>query len=342
MLSKFKPLEMSRGDFVSARRYAEVSLQLEPGNAEGVRQMEAVELALDDLDAPIPEPLTREQALTGPHLGKLGAPTLERSIVVVTFNSSRTICECLERVLSTLGPDDELIVVDSASADETVELVGSLFAGDARASLVPLAENVGYAKACNVGILRSRGRHVVALNPDAFAEPGWLDGLCGQLTGSVAAAGPVSDHIAGEQFVGHYLGGRHVNAYDMAKVLAAEQAGRCRDTRLLMGGCLAMRRDVLDRHGLLCEETFLGADDLEISWRLRQLGFRLSVVPSVFVRHVGGASFSTVPRLETRRKVRRSDRALLHRLEAFYGKGRVPSSMELFACDIFAEALARL
>jgi GT2 family glycosyltransferase len=101
-----------------------------------------------------------------------------------------------------------------------------------------------------------------------------------------------------------------------------------------------MQRELLDRHGLLCEETALGADDLELSWRLKQLGYQLRIVPSVFVRHVCGASFATVPSIETRKKVRRSDRALVRRMRAYYGERDLPSSQELFGCDIFAEALA--
>jgi GT2 family glycosyltransferase len=108
-----------------------------------------------------------------------------------------------------------------------------------------------------------------------------------------------------------------------------------------MGVCLMMRRDLLDKHGLLCEMTELGADDLEYSWRMRMLGYELRVVPSVFVHHVGQASFATLPSLEARKRIRQSDRALVHILLAYYDEGNIPSSMELWGCEIFAEALAR-
>jgi len=161
------------------------------------------------------------------------------------------------------------------------------------------------------------------------------------MTEGLAAVGPVSDRVAGLQFVGHYLLGRQARVEDLPATMAAEQAGASRESQMLMGVCLMMRRDLLDAHGLLCEETSLGADDLDISWRYRMLGYKLLVVPGVFVRHVGSASFATLPSLETRKLVRRSDRALLQRLRAYYGEDGVPSSMELFGSDIFAEALSR-
>ena len=332
-------IELSQGNLEAARRHAGLALQLAPGNPEVIAQFEAVELAFDDRLA-LHASVEVINALEGPHIGKLGPASLERSVVVVTFNSTSTICECLERVLRMLGPNDELIVVDSGSTDETPSLVKELFATESNAWFIPQAENLGYSAACNIGILASKGAHIVALNPDAFVSEGWLEALSASLVGDIAAVGPVSDSIAGEQFVGLYLGGRHAHLPDLAKTMAQEQAGVTKSTKLLMGVCLMMRRDLLDKHGLICEETFLGADDLEFSWRYREIGYRLLIVPAVFVRHVGGASFSTVPRIETRKKVRRSDRALIRRLRSYYGDGPLPSSQELFGCDIFAEALA--
>jgi GT2 family glycosyltransferase/tetratricopeptide (TPR) repeat protein len=334
-------VELSRGNLEAARRHASFAMQLAPNNPEVIAQFEAVEVAFDD-QQPLPDSTDLTNVLEGPHVGKLGPASIERSVVVVTFNSSATICECLTCVLRTLGPNDELIVVDSGSSDDTPLLVNELLSGEARATFLPQAENLGYSPACNIGILASKGAHIVTLNPDAFVLEGWLDGMSASFTGDVAAVGPVSDAIAGEQFVGHYLGDRHAHVPDLAKTLAVEQAGKAKPTKLLMGVCLMMRRDLLDKHGLLCEETFLGADDLEFSWRYRELGYRLVIAPSVFVRHVGGASFSTVPRIETRKKVRRSDRALIRRLRAYYGDRPIPSSRELFGCDIFAEALASI
>lgn len=108
-----------------------------------------------------------------------------------------------------------------------------------------------------------------------------------------------------------------------------------------MGLCLTMRRELLDAHGLLREETELGADDLEFSWRYRRLGYELRVVPGVFVQHVGGAGFASVGSLDARKKVRRSDRWLIRLMRAFHGDNPLASSQEQFGCDIFTEALNR-
>jgi GT2 family glycosyltransferase len=317
-------------------------LQLNPGNIDSLRQRQEILLAMDDLLPLHEDPgLNRETVLVGPYAGQLGPASMARSVVVVSFNSAATLEECLRRALGSLGPDDELIVVDNASTDGSREIAESVFAGDPRARLIPLEENIGYARGCNVGILATNGSVIATLNPDAFVEDCWLEKLGEHLTSGVAAVGPVSDSIAGDQFVGHYLGQRRPALSELAGILAREQAGIVRQTKLLMGVCLLMRRDVLDRHGLLYEGAELGADDLEFSWRYARLGFKLLIAPNVFVRHVGGASFSTVDNLETKKRVRRSDRALIRRLKVYYEGQPLPNSTDLWGCEIFDPALAR-
>jgi GT2 family glycosyltransferase/tetratricopeptide (TPR) repeat protein len=334
-------VERSRGNLEGARYHAGLAVQLDPGNLAFGEQLVEIELALDDL-IPLPEYTGGQGAevLIGPHVGCLGPASLDHSVVVVTFNSGRLVRECLTRVLHSLGDSDEIIVVDNASADDTARIVSEVAGTDHRVMFLPQVSNLGYSKACNVGILASRGAKIVALNPDAYVEDCWLERLSEKLTGDVAAVGPVSDMITGKQFVGNFLGGRRPDFEQLAAIMAKEQPDEVEETKLLMGVCLMMRRDLLDKHGLLCEETRLGADDLEYSFRMSQLSYRLLVVPGVFVHHVGGASFATLPKVETRILIRRSDRALLRRLKAYYGDKPIPSSQEIWGSDIFAQAMA--
>jgi GT2 family glycosyltransferase len=122
----------------------------------------------------------------------------------------------------------------------------------------------------------------------------------------------------------------------------AAHAGKTQEVKLLMGFCVALRRDVLDEVGLLCEETELGADDLELSWRLRQMGFTLGIASDAFVHHELGASFAQSPSQEIVRSwVKKSDRFLVRKLAGYYGWNEIPSSRELWDSPIFDEALAR-
>lgn len=153
---------------------------------------------------------------------------------------------------------------------------------------------------------------------------------------SVAAVGPVSNYVAGAQFVGSYLPLEFKGSVEeMAAFMAASQRGITAETKLLIGFCVLIRRDVLERIGLLDEDLFLGSDDLEFSWRARVNGYRLLIATDCFVEHIGGTSFGRSNPDEVRALLADSTAALRKKLESHYGQGLVPSSEELWGCDIF-------
>ena len=151
----------------------------------------------------------------------------------------------------------------------------------------------------------------------------------------------MSDNIGGDQFVGHILGGRHPELDSLGELLASEFKGKTQVTKFLVGICVMVRRETLDKYGLLDEGTELGADDLEFSWRMRMLGLKLVIAQDVFVRHEQGVSFASLPSLERGVRQRKSDAWLVRKLEAYYS-GVIPTSMELWGKPIFDEALHRM
>ncbi len=146
----------------------------------------------------IPEP--------GSHVGRLGPATLAgSSVIVVTYNSKSTIEACLQSVLATLGPHDELIVVDNDSTDGTKQWLTD-FNHSNRMTVVLSERNLGFSAACNRGALLTKGQYITFLNPDTEVNPGWLQGLAARfIDPEVSAVGPVCDHVAGFQFIGFHL-----------------------------------------------------------------------------------------------------------------------------------------
>lgn len=267
------------------------------------------------------------------------------SVVIVTYNSAATIESCLQSVLRTLGEDDEVIVVDNASVDHTVSIVETLARHDKRLTLVPSPKNLGFSEGSNLGIRRSSGEYVILLNPDTYVTPGWLDRMRAHFAaGKVGAVGPTSDYVAGLQKVSLYLPADRISGRtpeQVAEALAAKGHGGV-DTKLLIGFCMMLSRQVLEDVGLLDPELFLGNDDLDMSWRLRQKGYSLRVATDVFVHHVGQVSFNTEPSEKTRRLVQESTDVLARKLVKHYGPGKVPSAMELWGITWFTPSVGIL
>jgi len=129
-------------------------------------------------------------------------------------------------------------------------------------------------------------------------------------------------------------------ADQLGEVMKREFPGQAVETKLLVGVCVMLHRATLERYGLLDENLVLGADDLELSWRLRAAGLQLLIALDVFVHHEGHASFGTRPQEETSKLIASSDAALLAKLKRYYGPG-LPTSNDIWACPIFDEAMNR-
>src|SRR5262245_12933614 len=159
------------------------------------------------------------------------APSPSAAIVVVTYNSASTIDACLDAVARSTPQSHEVTVVDNASTDGTTDRVRAR-----GVRLIANATNRGFSAACNQGIAATGGTHVVLLNPDTEVKPGWLGRMLACFKEDVAATGPLSDFVAGDQKASRFAG---------------KPLGAPKETKLLIGFCLALRRDLLEKHGAL-------------------------------------------------------------------------------------------
>lgn len=262
------------------------------------------------------------------------------SVVILTYNSLRTIGPCFESALRYLGLNDEIILVDNASRDGTADVLRGIAQADPRIRVLLNSENLGFSGGTNVGLRASTGDFVVLLNPDTVVTEGWLARLRQHFDQpDVGAVGPLSDYVAGLQKLELHLpmGSSGQHSYDsVAAHIARANARHAIESRILIGFCMMLRRPVLQALEWLDEELFLGMDDLDLSWRLRKAGFRLLVATDVFVHHEGQVSFKSEPSEKVRALTQRSVDALARKLVRHYGPGGVPTPFELWGIDWFS------
>ncbi len=96
------------------------------------------------------------------------------SVAIVTFNSARYIRRCLEFALSQDYQPLEVVVVDNASSDGTVDVLHQF---EQRVRVIPNSENRGFAGGQNQAIALCRGNWVLALNPDVRLQPDFISNL---------------------------------------------------------------------------------------------------------------------------------------------------------------------
>lgn len=254
------------------------------------------------------------------------------SVVVVTHDSLQTVAPCLESLALHTGPQDEIILVDNASKDETPRFVQEFAkAHPGRLKVVMLRQNEGQARGLNRGLAETTREYVALITPDVQVAEGWLDRLLSRLTADpvVAAVGPVLN-LAGEQDLApsDYEAGLK-GPETLAVRLAERGAGQVREVHHLRGNCLLCRREDLRQLGDLDPELYVGLYNLDLSWRWRQAGRKLLVAADVFVRHWSRVSLTQQALLARKHLAQQSANAWYERLY-WSGGGRVPSLKDLW------------
>lgn len=115
-----------------------------------------------------------------------GAGAVRVSVCMATYNGQEYVAEQIQSILSQLSPEDELIIVDDASKDSTLDVVRRL--EDPRIVLLPSAENKGYVASFEKAVSASRGEYIMLSDQDDIWLPGRVETLVGALQAKDFAA----------------------------------------------------------------------------------------------------------------------------------------------------------
>jgi GT2 family glycosyltransferase len=216
------------------------------------------------------------------------------AIVIVSFDNDDYLAATLESLFDkTRYPNFEVVVVDNGSAPDLLARLGDHALRESRLRLVRNDANVGFARACNIGIAVAReAERIVLLNDDVVLTPGWLGGLLRHLGNERnGLVGPVTNHARGEA----QIEASYTNLDDLdrfAAQRAREHRGETLELPVLAMFCVAARTEVLARVGALDERFTVGMyEDDDYALRLRRAGYRLLCARDVYVHHWGGVSF---------------------------------------------------
>ncbi|MBN8551455.1 MAG: glycosyltransferase family 2 protein [Caulobacterales bacterium] len=224
------------------------------------------------------------------------------SVIIVAYQSKPVLTRCLAQLKAQTFTDFEIILADNGSLDGAARA-----AAKADPSLVFLenGQNLGFAEANNRAARAAKGRWLALLNPDAFAEPDWLERLMAATEGhpdtaaftslQVAADDPTLLDGAGDAMtligLPYRMGYRRPRP---ASLPAGEVFSPC-------GAAMLVRRDVFVGMGGFEPRFFAYCEDMDFGYRLRLAGGRTRLVPDAVVAHVGSSTLGA-----------RSDFALFH------------------------------
>ena len=230
----------------------------------------------------------------------------EVAAVIVSYN----VADLLVRCVASLRADgvDRIVVVDNASADDSVAAVR---AADPGVEVLALTENLGFGAGVNRGVARTVEPHVLVMNPDVEVEVGstkvLLDALAADAGLAVVGPGietPEGDlypsartfpdlvDAAGHAFL-HFVW--PANPFSRRYKMLDWDHCDARDVDWVAGTHLLARRSAWDQVGGFDEAFFMYMEDVDLCWRLHRAGWRVGYEPAARVRHAIGRSTDQTP-----------------------------------------------
>ena len=221
------------------------------------------------------------------------------SIIVVTHNSVEFVRPCLRSIAEeTSYPNYEVVVVDNASSDGTLEAIREGAAGDVKVQVQALDKNLGFAAANNAAAQAAKGEYLVLLNADTMVTSGWIGRLLAHLRRDrqIGLICPVTNFAGNEVMIDvPYLSAAEMQTF--AVDVARRNAGRELEIEVAPLFCAMLRKALWDELGGLDQRFEVGMfEDDDLSLQVRKRGLWVVAAEDCFVHHFGQGSFGKLPR----------------------------------------------
>jgi N-acetylglucosaminyl-diphospho-decaprenol L-rhamnosyltransferase len=232
---------------------------------------------------------------------------MELSIIIVNWNSLAYLRACLASVYRQIqGISFEVIVVDNASPEGGIDSLKPEFPDMV---LIKSAVNLGFAGANNVGFKRSSGKYVLFLNPDTEIVGDAIQVMLEQSrlrpdAGIVGCKLLNTDRSVQLQSIQKFptilssvldaeyllLRWPHCPLWDIQPLF--QENVKVIKVEVIPGACMLLKREVFEKVGMLSEDYFMYAEDLDLNYKLKRAHYNNYYVGQSAIIHHGGRSSS--------------------------------------------------
>jgi GT2 family glycosyltransferase len=229
---------------------------------------------------------------------------IQLSIIIVTHNAKDFLRNCLKSVFDRIkNLSFEVFVIDNASSDGTFEMLKNEFP---QVKVIFSKENLGFAKANNLAIKEAKGKYIFLLNPDTILLDENFEKLIdfAEKNPDVGAIGPkvlnsdlTIQHQCKRGFptpwntLCYFLGLAKI--FPKSKVFAGYlltylDTEKIQEVDSLSGCAMLVKRDVIEKVGMIDEDYYLYGDDLDWCYRIKSGGWKVVYFPETKIIHYGG------------------------------------------------------
>lgn len=238
---------------------------------------------------------------------------MKLSVIIVNYNVAYFLEQCLlsvEKAVAVMDehyspPSCEVYVVDNDSADGSVEMVARKFPW---AKLIANKNNLGFSKANNQAMRIAKGEYILLLNPDTVVEADTFLKVSRFMDAHPDAGGlgvkmldgkgnflPESKRGLPTPWVAFYKIFGLARLFPRSRKFGRYHLGylpvdETNEVEILSGAFMLMRKETLDKTGLLDEDFFMYGEDIDLSYRIILAGYKNYYFPETRIIHYKGES----------------------------------------------------
>jgi GT2 family glycosyltransferase len=219
------------------------------------------------------------------------------SIVILNFNSGEYLSKCLDSIKSIENEANiSTIVIDNNSSDDSLTNAQSKFK---EVKFVKNTDNVGFSKGYNPTLKSLKTEYVLLLNPDCILEKGVItktleafdnDKKTGAITPKIILSNGKIDLTAHRGFPTPWASLLYVFGDDSLYHLTDKMSGQIHEVDSITGAFFLTKKSILDEVGYLDERFFLYGEDIDLSLRIKNQGYKILYDPEVKIIHNKGIS----------------------------------------------------
>lgn len=246
----------------------------------------------------------------------------ELSIVIVSYNTKEVLKSCLQSIESTSSKVNfEVIVSDNGSVDGSAEMVEKDFP---KYKLIKNNANLGFSKGNNAARKHVNSDTVLFLNSDTLVHENsfdlpfnylWENRDVGAVTVKTILPNGEYDPDMRRRFPTPLVSLTHFSGFSKTYRYEDVSPETIQEIDVAQGAYLMAKKEVLDRVEWFDEDYFLDGEDIDLCWKVKELGYKIIYFPDVYITHIKKAS-KNVDRKKTLASVIRGVEAM----RIFYSK----------------------
>jgi GT2 family glycosyltransferase len=219
------------------------------------------------------------------------------TVIVVNWNGEAFLEKCLTALLNQKVKPHRIVVIDNASTDNSLSIIDSF----SEIQVVKLISNTGFAYANNIikSSIYSDSQWIALMNPDAFAQPDWLEQLliCAEKNPDCAAFGSKLLNYSDPRIIDGNGDCYHVSGYafrlNHMKYASSQVLASPNKYYEIFSPCAAAAMysaEAFNSVGGFDEDFFCYLEDVDLGFRLRLAGYRALQVPQSVAHHIGSGT----------------------------------------------------